>query len=259
MPRKKQVKQENSPAETADQHEETPQSKSFRSAPRKIPTSAVQIVNQELVKEAVHFINEKANETLYKGSEEIGAYLLEKFFNNDIEYATSRNPYKSASYTALCKSEDLAVYPATLSVMVRVAAQEVFFKEKGFDTLGLSYTHKAELVKLPNVEAKLNLAREVLQGSYTTRLLSDEVKKVRKEMGQEDRRSPLLIERFIENPRRLFDHPARNEFISDPANLKRMRPETRQRLLEKTVTMIEQTREWTERYEALKKELEEIR
>jgi hypothetical protein len=37
-----------------------------------------------------------------------------------------------------------------------------------------------------------------------------------------------------------------------------MRPETRQRLLEKTVTMIEQTLDWMERDEALKKELEEI-
>ncbi len=225
--------------------------------PPKDRQSGVQTVDKKLVTQAVRYINEKANETVYKGSEEIGAYLLKKFFEDDIELATSKNPYKSASYTALCQREDLAVHPATLSVMVRVAAQERFFRDRKFNSAGLSYTHKAELVKLPNTEVKLELAGEVLEGSFSTRYLAEEIKKVRKELGHKAGRSPMMIERHIENPSRLFDHPERSAFISDTTNLKRMRTETRQRLLEKTAKMTARTKEWTKKYEALRKKLEE--
>jgi hypothetical protein len=219
------------------------------------------LVNEELVEKAVQFINEKANETIYKGSEAIGAYLLENFFQNDISLASSRNPYKSASYTALCKRTDLVVHPATLSVMVRVAAQEIFFKKGGVKTEGLSYTHKAELVKLPNAKEKTELVKRALEGSYTTRQLSDEVKKIKGESTGDEPKPTLLlaaVERCIDNPARLFDHPERSSFISDKTNLQKMKADTRQKLYEKSKSMIELTREWTKRYEALKTQLEEI-
>ncbi len=41
------------------------------------------------IENAVEFINEKANETVFKGSIEIGQYILEKFFDNDINALTS--------------------------------------------------------------------------------------------------------------------------------------------------------------------------
>ncbi len=85
------------------------------------------------MEQAVKFINEKANETLYKGSEEIGAYILKKFFDDDIEKATSKNPRKPASYRALCSHPGLVLRPEALSVMVRVAAQEKFFLDKKLD------------------------------------------------------------------------------------------------------------------------------
>jgi hypothetical protein len=219
------------------------------------------LVNTELVEKAVQFINEKANETIYKGSEAIGKYLLENFFQNDIALAASRNPYKSASYTALCKRTDLAVHPATLSVMVRVAAQEIFFKEGKVKTEGLSYTHKAELVKLINGKEKTELVKRALEASYTTRQLGEEVKKLKGESTGDEPKPTLLlaaVERCIENPARLFDHPERSSFISDKINLQKMKADTRQKLYEKTKSMIEQTREWTARYEALKNQLEEI-
>jgi len=219
------------------------------------------LVNTELVEKAVQFINEKANETLYKGSEAIGMYLLENFFQNDIAVASSRNPYKSASYTALCKRTDLVVHPATLSIMVRVAAQEKFFEQEGIKTQGLSYTHKAELVKLPNGKDKTTLVQRILEESLTTRQVSEEAKKIKGASTGDEPNAVLLlaaVERCIENPVRLFDHPARSNFISDKTNLQKMKADTRQKLYEKTKSMIDLTREWTKRYEALKNQLEEI-
>jgi len=82
--------------------------------------------HQELIEKSVEFINEKANETLYKGSLVIGEYVLKHFFNDDISLASSKNPRKPKSYRALCNHEALSVPYSTLTIMVRVAAQEKF-------------------------------------------------------------------------------------------------------------------------------------
>ena len=90
-------------------------------------TTAVSNVDQKLVDQAVVYINETIIETSYKGSIQIGGYILEHFFNNDINLACSRAPNKSVSFTELCKRDDLGVHPTTLSRMVRVASQREVF------------------------------------------------------------------------------------------------------------------------------------
>jgi len=222
------------------------------------PSTEPALVDKALINDAVNFINEKANETLYRGSEEIGAYLLERFFGNDIAVASSRKPHKSASYAALCQRGDLAVHPATLSLMVRVAAQEVFFKVKGFDPTGLSYTHKAELVKLPNTPVKIRLAKKSLKSTFTSRLLSEEVKKTREKSGAKGKVIPSVIEKYVTDPVRLFENSRRSDFVSNADNLKKMRPGMRQKLQEKALDMVEKTKEWGKRYRALAKELEKL-
>jgi hypothetical protein len=222
------------------------------------PSMEPALLDKALVNDAVHFINEKANETLYRGSEEIGAYLLERFFGNDIAVASSRNPHKPASYTALCQRPDLAVHPATLSLMVRVAAQEIFFKDKKFDSAGLSYTHKAELVKLPNTAEKIRLAKKALKSTFTSRLLSEEVKKTREKSGAKGKVVSSVIEKYMTDPVRLFENPRRSDFISNADNLKKMRLETRHHLQEKALEMVEKTKEWGKKYRALARELEKL-
>jgi hypothetical protein len=214
-------------------------------------------VDRSLVNEAVKFINEKANETMYRGSQEIGAYLLKKFFHDDIKLASSRRPHKSASYTALCQREDLAVHPATLSLMVRVAAQEIFFKTSNFNSAGLSYTHKAELVKLPNTADKIRLAQRALKGNISTRLLSEEVKKVQAKFGNKEEVVPS-VEKYMMDPVRLFENPRASDFISNTENLKKMRPITRRKLHEKALKMIDKTRDWAKRYQKLADELKKL-
>ena len=90
--------------------------------------------NEKLIDDAVQFINEKANETLYKGSIEIGEYILEHFFNGDPKLASSKNPKKQQSFNKLCDRNDLIVHPNQLGLMVRVASQEKYFIEKEIDT-----------------------------------------------------------------------------------------------------------------------------
>ncbi len=140
-------------------------------------TNDVVAADDALIDQAVQHINEIANKSVYSGFMEIGQYVLEKFFNNDIKEATSKNPRKPASYQKLCNRDDLAVEVSSLSTAVRVVAQEKFFEEKNINTEKLTYTHKADLVKLANGKEKTELAKACMKNNWSTRKLRDEIKK----------------------------------------------------------------------------------
>jgi len=135
-------------------------------------------VDEKLIDEAVAFINETANKTIYKGSIEIGEYILENFFGGDLKIASSKNPKKVSSFNKLCEREDLTVHPNRLGLMVRVASQERFLVEKKVNTEGLSYTHKATLVKLDNNKKKTNTIEKCIEKKWSTRELDDEIKRL---------------------------------------------------------------------------------
>lgn len=133
--------------------------------------------DKKLIDDAVAFINEKVNETIYQGSIKIGEYILENFFEGDLKLASSKNPRKKTSFNNLCENEELTIHPNRLGLMVRVACQERYFSENEIDTRGLSYTHKASLVKVEEDEKKINLAKDCINEKWTTRQLEDAIKK----------------------------------------------------------------------------------
>jgi hypothetical protein len=133
--------------------------------------------DEEKIDAAVKHINELANKTIYKGSIEIGDYILRQFFENDIDQATSKNPKKQASFKKLCEREDLTVNPSQLGLMVRVASQESFLSGKEIDLGQLSYTHKASLVKLGNDDQKTEMIKRCIKHKWGTRQLDDAIKK----------------------------------------------------------------------------------
>jgi hypothetical protein len=216
------------------------------------------VVDDELVTAAVRFINEKANETIYRGSEEIGQYLLHNFFNDEIELAASRRPNKPASYKALCESEELAVHPATLSVMVRVAAQERFFLANDMEADKLSYSHKAELVKLPDASAKIQLVNEIMEKSLSVRDLAERIREVRASLPKKDRPLATNWTKEIDDPARMLEDRRRYEVLTDKEKLKKIRAKTRAKLRQEVTVMIDKMSQWLQEYESLKTRLEEI-
>lgn len=132
---------------------------------------------EDIVEAAVTFINETANKTIYKGSIEIGEYILKHFFNDDIKLASSKNPKKVTSFNKLYEREDLTVHPSRLALMVRVATQERYLTDKNVATDSLSYTHKASLVKLENGVKKTNLIKKCIENKWSTRKLDEEITK----------------------------------------------------------------------------------
>ncbi|MCP4715255.1 MAG: hypothetical protein GY868_09075, partial [Deltaproteobacteria bacterium] len=49
------------------------------------PFKEAPVLTDKEIQDAVDFINEKANQAVYQGYTEIGKYILEKFFEDDIE------------------------------------------------------------------------------------------------------------------------------------------------------------------------------
>jgi hypothetical protein len=223
---------------------------------------AVPLRGDGLVDEAVQFINETANKSVYLGYFAIGAYVLKYFYGDNIALATSRNPKKPLSYTALCKREDLVVKPESLSVMLRVAAQEKFFAISDVNVTALSYSHKAELVKLDNDKSKINLVKKAVSGSLSVRELSELVDKAREKPSPEPRLLGGDLDRFMFSPEKLFDDPSRTALLRDDQirkeHLKNLKAKTRRKLLGKVSQAVEKAEEWVELYEDLKRDLEEI-
>lgn len=217
-------------------------------------------VDQTLVNNAVHFINEKANEHVYKAYEEIGIYLLEKFFNNDVSLASSKNPRKPASYSELCRREDLAIHPARLGVMVRVAAQENFFRSEKLPSEKLSYTHKAELVKLPDDQRKIDLAKECIKKSLSTRQLAERVSEILKEMPRSAPVPLKLLESKLSDTKKLFADARITEMLLDEDTLEKelrsLSPKKREKFYEDVSVILEKSTKWVRGFEILYSQLE---
>jgi len=223
---------------------------------------AIALAGDDLVEQAVRFINEKANETLYVGAIEIGAYVLKHFYGDDAELASSRNPKKPISYQKLCSRPDLLVKPEGLGVMVRVAAQEKFFADHKLKVDSLTYSHKAELVKLDNDSDKIKLVKGLLKALPPVRELGEQLRKVRKKTDPERGLLGSHMLKILYAPEKLFgDDPQESLFnngMKREEYLRRLKSKTRQGLLNKMDLAIEKAKKWVALYEGIKRDLDEI-
>ncbi len=203
-------------------------------------------VTDELVEEAVKFINETVRETLYKGYLEIGKYLFDKFYDGDMERVRSRNPKKKASLRKLKVHHRLPVHPSTLHDMVRVVAQEHFFAENKVDTYQLTYTHKCELVKLPDNEDKIQLVQMIISESMSTRQLTHVILEKRRVLFGSHPGEPELMlapSQLIKDLKGLFDSKITKRLDIKPEELKTLEPEQRAELkgrIGETLTKLEE-------------------
>ena len=214
---------------------------------------------RRFIAQSVAFINSKANETLYRGSIEIGNFLLKNFFNDDINIATSKNPKKPKSFKALCKHKDLAVPYTTLTIMVRVAAQERYFQENGVQTEKLSYTHKSDLVRLDNTPEKIEIAKTCIEKNLSTRelfrIVSDNRMKRLENIKNLKEESPFTNISTIEQ---LLNKSMKSDLVTDIDKLRGMHQKTRQDLKEKTSQLIESMLETTRECKKLIRNLERV-
>ncbi|SLM30954.1 hypothetical protein MTBBW1_2550008 [Desulfamplus magnetovallimortis] len=225
MAKKKDAVQEATEKETED-----------KNLPEKAEPVKPEIIDEEeekLINDAVKFINEKANEVIYKGHEEIGSYILEKFFNGDIEKALSKDPKKEISFKKLCERGDLIVHANTLSAAVKVSCQEKLFIDKKFnDSKLLSYTHKKLLVRLEDPRKKVNMAKKCIKEGWTTRELENAVQKKLKEFEKPAKKSLIrTTQKCIQKIDTVIEAAAESDLSYKSEDLKKMSGARRRELI----------------------------
>jgi hypothetical protein len=119
-------------------------------------------INDSIIEEAVSFIQEKISENSYKTAVIIGNYILEKFFNDDIEYVKSHNPNKSVSFRKLCQHPDIPINHTKLFYMLKVAHQDRFLTENNIEVEKLTFTNMLNLTKIPDNDTKLVIIKKII-------------------------------------------------------------------------------------------------
>ena len=217
--------------------------------------NAVEAVDPVLIDKSVEFINNAISKTLYKGNLEIGKYLLEHFYNNDIKLAFSRNPHKPVSFQKLCKRDDLGVHPSTLSRMVKVASQERYFIDSKTNVEELSYSNRLEFTKLPNSKKKLKLVEKCIKEEMSFRKLSEAISKINEKTKGV---TPLPPLKLMSNVDKLFEGTQLPALLSTPDKLERLRSTTRTQMKERANTLLNKMQALTKDCNSLITTLDDI-
>lgn len=150
------------------------------------PVAPMTPENAALIEEAIAYIYGTISAKALETAILIGDYILTRFFNDDMEAAFSKNSDKPVSFNMLCGHPDLCVSRDKLINMVKVAAQERFFRSIGFDSTGLPYSHQLRLTRLPNGETKTALARTCIAENWTIQELASRIRTIVLETGTGD-------------------------------------------------------------------------
>src|SRR5208283_1817175 len=95
--------------------------------------TAEDAVPDEVTTAIVHQINEIARQTVEEGQLKIGALILQRIFNNDVDKVVEKNPNKDKSLRAICLHPELAVDRRRLSTWVQAAALKALLIEWKMD------------------------------------------------------------------------------------------------------------------------------
>jgi hypothetical protein len=134
--------------------------------------------DQEKVEEAAAWISAKVAATLRRGAEDVGEYLLERFFADDPKLARSHNPYKNVSFRKLaekCGTPDLPVSKTWLNNAVGIALmlRRLPDTAQAFRRLPPSYQESLLPLRDPNKIERL--AKQAVAYDLSFRQLRDAV------------------------------------------------------------------------------------
>jgi hypothetical protein len=129
------------------------------------------------IEAAVKFINDKYENNTTEMALEIGGYVFENFYESDPEAVSSKDPKKKTSFNKMCKHPEMGMERSQLNRMVNAFIQEGNLKEGGVDCDKLKYSHRVELLKIKDGEAKIVMAKKCIDESLSIRELRDEMSK----------------------------------------------------------------------------------
>jgi hypothetical protein len=198
-----------------------------------------------LFNDTIDFINRTISDKALEAALLIGDYILTNYFNDDLELAFSKESVKPISFSILCEHPALNVSRFKLVNMVKVAAQERFFRSMDFTGGKLSYSHRLELTRLPNDENKIDLARQCVFENLTTRQFGYRVKKIAMELDSEESDIPKsdppekAFNALITSLDRITGQVASLNFASLIEFFEQLSPETEALLQNKVMALID--------------------
>ncbi|MFZ2632315.1 MAG: hypothetical protein WA081_09960 [Desulfosalsimonadaceae bacterium] len=192
-----------------------------------------------MIDEAVAFINERVAAHVHRGSLEIGEYVLERFFGNNLELAGSKNGHKPVSYRKLCIHPDLAVSRYTLTNMVKTAAQHSFLVSGGIPVERLNYSQQAALTRLENNEEKLALAQECIDDG----IIAEDLKVLVREIcNQSENPSPVIaVEKYLTRVNRWIRRMGFPEGMTDRTVITDADPADKEKMMDTAGGILEDT------------------
>jgi hypothetical protein len=157
------------------------------------------VIDYARVERAASWIHKKLIETVDRGARDIGEYVLKEFFKGDPEFASSRDPYKNASFRDLadkCGTPEIPVSKSWLhnAVAVAIMIRQLPQGATAFKQLALS--HQAELLPLRDPAKVEKVAKEAVTMVWTVSHLREVVAKKRSKTPKDESkggRSPTPV------------------------------------------------------------------
>jgi hypothetical protein len=179
-----------------------------------------------LVEEAVAFISQTIEEMGKTVFLKVGDYLLTRFFNDNVLLASSKNRYKSMSYTELCRHTDLPVTRRQLGVMIRMAAQERYLILTHVEVSRLCHIKKSYLIQLPDGDEKYVLAQKCIQENWTSRQLYARIRQLKQGALPDINPNEKVVSDYKLTMQRMIAKTAVPELLRTPEGLYRLERET---------------------------------
>jgi hypothetical protein len=125
------------------------------------------------VKEIVHNINRIAFDFVERGKMEIGHYVLQVVFNDNIDDVLSKNPNKTESLRKICDDPELRVDRRRLGNWVRAAALHRDLEANSVDCSGIMTSQLVALLRVKDKDKRRELANEVNSKGLSMRKILD--------------------------------------------------------------------------------------
>ena len=209
---------------------------------------AVSVMDRKLVDEAARWITEKVAATLKLGAQEVGEYVLDRFFGNDPTLARSRSPHKNASFRALaekCGTPELPISKSWLNNAVGVALMLRQLPETAKVFKELLPSYQAALLPLRDPERVEKVAKHAVTKELSLRELRQAVaeEQAKTAKGESRGRPPMpLVVRTLNRSHKLFTFEGGKRSFTK-ADVEELDDEQRKKAIESTEGLIEKLRD----------------
>ncbi len=150
-----------------------------------------ELVDKKLVEEAVEWIKQTAVEPAKKAMVEVGEYILKKFFQDDVELAKSKNPFKNASFRALadrCGTPHFPLSKTWLNNAVGVAMMSRQLPQPTAAFKQLPSSAQERLLSLKDPDRVEKVAKKAIESGFTIVELRTAVRQERAKMPKDESR-----------------------------------------------------------------------